>query len=211
MTPIVYLHGFASSPSSTKSQFFCRRFAERNVPFEVPRLDRENFTAMTISSVLDLLDEVAGGKNVTLMGSSLGGYIASLYAARHSNVERLILMAPAFDFPSRWRHQFSPEEFEDWKRTGARNFFHYAFNEERPLGYQFVEDAIRYEDNPDFKQPALIVHGEHDDVVPVEVSERFAAHHPNAELKIVQSGHDLNDVLEFLWAETARFLGFQKP
>ena len=37
MTRVVYLHGFASSPHSSKAQFFRRKFAARGVPMEIPQ------------------------------------------------------------------------------------------------------------------------------------------------------------------------------
>lgn len=209
MTRIVYLHGFASGPQSNKAQFFRRRFAEQGIRCDVPRLDDGNFQGLTISGQLEVIHQAVSGEPVTLMGSSLGGYLAALYGARHENIDRMVLLAPAFQFPSRWRNRFSDAEFTEWRRTGARAFYHYADKADRELGYQFVEDAIQYEDEPGFAQPALIIHGSLDDVVPAEVSEQFAAGHRNAELRIVPSGHELTDVLELLWEETARFLFFQ--
>jgi pimeloyl-ACP methyl ester carboxylesterase len=207
---VVYLHGFASSPLSTKAQFFARKFSDLNIPCDIPQLDRGSFETLTVSGQLDVIDQAVAGDRVVLMGSSLGGYLAALYAARHSNVEKLVLLAPAFQFPTRWRSRFSTPEFADWKQTGSRKFFHYGYKAEMPLGYRFVEDAVQYEDNPDFEQPALVVHGLHDDVVPVEASESFARSHPNVLLRVVDSGHELTDVTENLWNETAMFLGFQK-
>jgi pimeloyl-ACP methyl ester carboxylesterase len=208
---IVYLHGFASSPLSTKSQFFKQKFAQKfaGVAFDIPELDQGDFRSMTVSGQLRVVDEAVQGDRVILMGSSLGGYLAALYAARHSNVDRLVLLAPAFQFPSRWRARYSEAELEDWKKSGFRAFYHYAHQEERPLGYQFVQDSAQYEDEPDFRQPALVLHGLHDEVVPPEVSQQFAARHPDVTLKLVESGHELTDQMEFLWAETAMFLGFQ--
>jgi pimeloyl-ACP methyl ester carboxylesterase len=140
----------------------------------------------------------------------MGGYLAALYAARHPDaVEKLVLLAPAFQFPTRWRARYSAEELERWRADGTIPFFHYGFKEERGLGYQIVDDAVQYEDEPAFRQPALILHGRRDDVVPVEVSKVFAEGHPNARLRVVESGHELTDVLDELWTETAGFLGFQ--
>lgn len=215
---IVYLHGFASSPQSTKAQFFAQKFARSGVRCDILQLDRGSFETLTITGQLEVIDQAVAGEKVTgkvtqkvtLMGSSLGGYLAALYAARHTNVDRLVLLAPAFQFPTRWRARFSAEELSEWKRTGSRSFFHYAYKGERPLGYQFVEDAVQYEDNPDFRQPALVVHGLHDDVVPVEASESFVRSHPNVTLCVINSGHELTDSMDKLWNETAMFLGFQK-
>ncbi|HLX45370.1 MAG TPA: YqiA/YcfP family alpha/beta fold hydrolase [Bryobacteraceae bacterium] len=207
MNRIVYLHGFASSPLSTKSQFFKNKFA--GFPFDIPELDEGNFQAMTVSRQLGVVERAVHGDPVILMGSSLGGYLAALYAARHTNVDRLVLLAPAFQFPSRWRARYSSAELDDWEKTGARDFYHYAYKQNRPLGYQFVRDALQFEDEPDFHQPALVLHGLGDEVVPPTVSEQFAGHHPNVTLRLVESGHELTDQLELLWAETAMFLGFQ--
>jgi uncharacterized protein len=206
---IVYLHGFASGPQSSKAQFFRARFEELGVPFEIPQLDEGNFEMLTVSGQLRVIEKAIRGDRVVLMGSSLGGYLAAAYAARHENVEKLVLLAPAFQFPSRWRARFAGEELAEWKRQGSKPFYHYAFKAEQPLGYQFVEDAVQYEDEPDFRQPALILHGTRDDVVPPEVSVRFAARHPNARVQLLESGHELTDVMDKLWNETATLLQFQ--
>lgn len=208
MTRVVYLHGFASGPQSSKAQFFRSRFEELGVGVEIPRLDEGDFEHLTITRQLDVIDRAVRADRVVLMGSSLGGYLAALYAARHINVQRLVLLAPAFQFPSRWRDSYR-DQMDQWKRDGSLPFFHYAYKEERPLGYGFVEDAAKYEDEPDFHQPALVIHGVNDTVVPVEASRTFCASHPNAELCKVDSGHELTDVLDRLWLETSRFLPFQ--
>jgi uncharacterized protein len=211
MTPrVVYLHGFASSPQSGKARFFAGKFSELGVPFTAPQLDEGNFEGLTISGQLRVVENAVRGDSVLMMGSSMGGYLAALYAARHpDNVKNLVLLAPAFQFPTRWRARYSSQELERWRAQGTIPFFHYGFNEERGLGYQIVEDSVQYEDEPPFRQPGLILHGLRDDVVPVEVSRRFAEGHPNARLKIVESGHELTDVLDQLWSETAGFLKFQ--
>jgi hypothetical protein len=206
---IVYLHGFASSPESGKARFFAGKFQELGVPFVAPALDEGNFEELTISGQLRVLEKAVGGEPVVLMGSSLGGYIAALYAARSVQLEKLVLLAPAFRFPTRWRARYSAEELELWRRRGTIPFFHYGFKEERGLGFQIVEDAQKYEDEPAFNQPALVLHGRKDDVVPAELSKAFAEGHPNVTLRLVNSGHELTDVLDELWAETATFLKFQ--
>src|SRR5437879_6318239 len=119
MTPIVYLHGFASGPQSTKAQFFLRKFSERGVTIRIPRLDEGNFEGLTISGQLGVIERAAGEGPVSLIGSSLGGYLAALYAARHPEVEWLVLLAPAFQFPGRWRERFSEDELAEWKRRGS--------------------------------------------------------------------------------------------
>ena len=104
----------------------------------------------------------------------MGGYLAALFAARHPNVERLVLLAPAFRFHRRWS---SSGDRGDGPLAGedALEVFHYGEGRNRTLRYRLMEDSAQYEDFPDFRQPALIFHGRHDDIVPVEYSEQFAA------------------------------------
>ncbi len=204
---IVYLHGFASSPQSSKAQFFQKKFTQRGVAVEIPQLDAGDFEHLTITGQLGVVDRAVGGSPATLMGSSLGGYLASLYAARHpQSVEKVILLAPAFQFPKRWRERYPEEELEAWRRTGSARVYHYGYKEERELSYSLIEDAQRYENDPDFRQPALIFHGIHDPVVPVELSEDFARTHPAVTLIEFDSGHELTDVLEPMWSAVEKFL-----
>jgi pimeloyl-ACP methyl ester carboxylesterase len=215
MTRIIYLHGFASSPESTKAQFFRSRFEQRGAQVDIPRLDENDFKSLTVTRQLKVIEGLAGNDRAILMGSSLGGYLAALYASQHPAIEKLVLMAPAFEFPSRWRAHFSPAEFDAWERTGSKTFFHYGARQESELGYGFVEDAMHYPDRPEFAQPALILHGNFDEVVPVSISESYSAEHPNVTLRTFDAGHELTNVMEDLWAETAGFLfaesAFQTP
>jgi len=210
MTPIVYLHGFASGSGSSKAQFFRRKFAERGVPMDIPQLDEGNFEGLTISGQLAVIERAVGGKPAILMGSSLGGYLAALYAARHPEIERLVLLAPAFQFPRRWSERYSANEMEAWKREGSVPVFHYGAGRERRLGYQFVEDSAQYDDEPEFSQPALILHGVHDTVVPAAISTAYAGLHSNVKLVLMESGHELTDVLEPMWTKISNFLSVPK-
>jgi hypothetical protein len=204
---VVYLHGFASSPQSGKAQFFLRRFTERGVAVEIPQLDAGDFEHLTITGQLAIVDRTVAKTPSILMGSSLGGYLSALYAARHPrSVEKLILMAPAFQFPKRWRERYPEEELEAWKRTGSARVYHYGYKEERDLRYGLIEDAQAYEGEPDFRQPALIFHGIHDPVVPVGLSQDFARSHPAVTLMEFESGHELTDVLEPMWSAVEKFL-----
>jgi pimeloyl-ACP methyl ester carboxylesterase len=209
---VVYLHGFASSPQSSKAQFFAQKFAAEKISFVAPQLDGGDFEHLTITGQLCVIEGIvaehaASGDSVVLMGSSLGGYLAALYAARHpQHVDRVVLMAPAFRFFERWQDRFTPEQLQRWGQQRTLPFYHYGSKREQALSYQFVEDARAYEPEPDFRQPGLILHGTADQVVPAAGSREFAAGRPNVALKLFPSGHELTDVVEQLWAEAATFL-----
>jgi pimeloyl-ACP methyl ester carboxylesterase len=206
MSRFVYLHGFASSPHSRKARFFEERFRELGIGLEIPDLAEGNFRNLTLSGQLNVMERVCRGETVSLIGSSMGGYLAALYAARHSEVKRLVLMAPAFSFASRWPETLGAQAMEQWRRTNTLRVFHYSEGREVELGYQLVEDAVRYEAYPDITQPVLIFQGRQDSVVPPEYAETFAARHANATLRMLDSDHDLVNVLDEMWRETQKFL-----
>ena len=102
MTRILYLHGFASGPSSSKARYFQERLESAGMPVEVPDLAAGDFEHLTLTGQLGVIERSAAAGPVSLAGSSMGGYLAALYAARHPEVLRVVLLAPAFDFARRW-------------------------------------------------------------------------------------------------------------
>ena len=206
MTRILYLHGFASGPSSSKAQYFKQRLESAGAKVEIPNLDAGDFENLTISGQLAVIEKAAAGEPLSLMGSSMGGYLAALYAARHPEVAKVVLFAPAFCFTRRWPEELGAARLQEWRRTGTMEVFHYTAGGNRPVGYALLEDGAQYEDYPDFRQPGLIFHGAQDNVVPAAFSQEFAANHPNVRLEIMESDHQLLDVLERMMPKVQNFL-----
>jgi uncharacterized protein len=203
---VIYLHGFASSPSSRKARFFSEKFAALSVPFEAPALDQGDFRGLTLTRQLALVDALLPTEGALVVGSSLGGYLAALLAARRPGIARLVLMAPAFNLYERWTSQMTATQLEEWERNGELSVFHYGAGREMPIGYQFLADAKNYAPFPSFSQPTLLFHGLRDDVVPIEFSVRQQETHPNIRLFRMDSGHELTDVLDLIWRRTEEFL-----
>jgi pimeloyl-ACP methyl ester carboxylesterase len=206
MPPIVYLHGFASSPASSKARHFRERLEAAGAAVIVPDLAAGDFANLTLSGQLELLERVVDGRPVDLVGSSMGGYLAALFAARHALVRRLVLLAPAFRFHQRWQERLGAAEIDRWRREDSLKVFHYGEGRIRSLRYGLMRDSAQYEAFPEVSQPVLIFHGEHDDIVPVASSIEFAARHPNATLEVVDSGHDLLNVLPRIADKSVEFL-----
>lgn len=206
MTRVVYIHGFASGPQSSKARYFRALLQGAGASVDVPDLADGDFEHLTIAGQLAVIDRFAGGEPVSLIGSSLGGYLAALYAARHSEVQRVVLLAPAFGFAHRWPERLGQAQMAAWRRNGAIEVFHYADGRTRKIGYQLIADGERFEPDPDFGQPALIFHGAHDDAVPVGYSENFAAAHPNVTLEVLDDGHELHKTLDYIGPKVLRFL-----
>src|SRR4029077_20947662 len=90
---VVYLHGFASSPQSTKVGYFTERFREHDIELCAPDFNQPDFSTLTLTRMLGQLGaELANGEAATLIGSSLGGTLAILAAVQYpSRVDRLVV------------------------------------------------------------------------------------------------------------------------
>jgi predicted esterase YcpF (UPF0227 family) len=95
---IVYLHGFRSSPASAKAQLFVRAVAALPPPLR-PRLFVPALTtapAAAVASIAAWIERELGAcapAALTLVGSSLGGYYATVLAERFG--ARAALINPA--------------------------------------------------------------------------------------------------------------------
>lgn len=203
---LLYLHGFASGPASTKAQLFRARLREHGAELVIPDL-APDFTHLTVTSMLGIVEARLGSEPATLLGSSLGGYLAALLAARApARVRALVLFAPAFGFAARWDGRLGPEAMARWRAERTIPVFHYGLETYVPLDIGLIEDAVRYPDEPDPPCPALVFAGRHDDTVPLASVERFAAARAGRELVVLDSGHELTDVLAPMWERTLPFL-----
>jgi uncharacterized protein len=212
---LFYLHGFASSPKSTKVRYFTERFREHGIDVRCPDFNQPDFAALTLTRMLDQLSAEMATLDrapVTLVGSSLGGTLAILAAARSgAQVDRLILLAPAVMFAKPGHHLLPPERIEVWRRRGALPFFHHADNAERDLNVTFYEDSLRYDSfNAAIEQPALIFQGLRDASVDYRTVEAFAKTRPNVTLSLLDDDHQLIASLPRIWADVEAFLGLDQ-
>jgi uncharacterized protein len=204
----IYLHGFSSGPGSTKAQYIQAQFDQIGIELQVPDLNQDDFTHLTVSrQIAQVVDLFPPDRSpVTLIGSSLGGWIAAIIAQNHPQVERLVLLAPAFDFLAHWLPKIGEQQLNSWQKTGYLSIYHHATKNLVPLHYDFLNDARRYplaEINRVL--PTLIIHGIHDDVIPVGASLSFGADRPWVELLEWDSDHQLTDASDLIWQEIRRF------
>jgi pimeloyl-ACP methyl ester carboxylesterase len=207
---LVYLHGFASGPGSTKGRILAERFATTGRMLEGPDLTPgpDGFERSTIASMLAHVTELLDGAPPphALIGSSMGGYLATLLASRDPRVERLVLLAPAFRMAERWRARLSAEEFRGFQEEGSIEVFHYGTRTQRRIGYALLEDLDRQSPYPEVKVPTLCIAGLRDDVVPIEDVERFVARTPAARLLALDDGHELSASIDRIWDEASEAL-----
>lgn len=209
--PVFYLHGFASSPESTKARRFTEHLGAHGLAVTTPDLNAPDFTTLTMSRMLEQVTGLiaAADAPATLIGSSLGGALAILLASRLPDaVARLVLLAPAVMMAKPGHSLLPPERIAEWQRAGAVSFFHYGYNEERMLNVAFYDDSLRNDPcGCVFTQPALIFQGRRDTIVEPAAVEAFAATRPNVALTLLDDDHQLTASVPRMLAATDDFLG----
>jgi pimeloyl-ACP methyl ester carboxylesterase len=206
---VIYLHGFASSPSSSKAQRFGRELEARGVGFSCPDLNEPSFETLTITRMLDQTRaEVERHPGpIALVGSSLGAFVAVHAAAQDKTgkIDRLVLLAPALDFGGNRLRQLGEHGIAEWRTRGKLSVFHYAMNEPRDVGFALYEDAARYDAiTLEVRQPMLVYQGRRDASVDPVMVERWASTRPNVELHMVDDDHQLTASVDEIWNQSAR-------
>jgi len=204
-----YLHGFGSSPGSKKGQHLKRMFSGFGIELLVPDLNRPSFARLSPLAILHELESLLGrdltGPRVRLIGSSLGGWLAAVFAERHPTlVDRLVLIAPAFDFDQRWRERLGEAGIERWLADDAY-LFPNADGLQVPVHANFLLEACELPQRPIATMPTLVLHGVQDEVIPIDSSRRYALEAPQVELIELPADHALSDHEARVAAETQRF------
>jgi pimeloyl-ACP methyl ester carboxylesterase len=147
---------------------------------------------------------------ITIVGSSLGGLTAAWITQNPSvtqRIERLVLLAPAFQFLAQWLPRLGTEALTQWATAGWLSLYHYGLGQEMPLAYQFITDAQQYDDAQlTAPVPTLILHGINDEVISVQASRDYAATRPWVSLVELISDHSLGDVQPLIWQNLQEFL-----
>lgn len=205
---VIYLHGFASSARSGKASFLGTRFRERGIPFEAPDLNLPDFSTLTVTRMLQQTGELlaAAAQPVTLIGSSLGGFVAVHAAATWPDkVARLVLMAPALDFSDQGLSGPGGADLNEWRRTGWLNVFHFGYGRVMRVHYELYADARRYDAmTAVLPMPVIVFQGRRDRAVDPASVERWASRRPNVTLHMLDDEHQLANSLDFIYQQIPR-------
>lgn len=207
---VLYLHGFASSPRSSKATFFAGKLASKGVSMVTPDLNEPDFSTLTVSRMLkqagDAIDSASGA--VALIGSSLGGFVAVQAALdRGVRVQRLVLLAPALDFDGNRLSELGDRGLDEWQASNRLEVFHYGYGRPMPVHYELYADARRYNAfDATLTQPVQVFQGRRDTSVDPDTVERWAATRPNVELHMLDDDHQLLGSLTEIWTQVERFL-----
>ncbi|BAU63764.1 hypothetical protein STA3757_11310 [Stanieria sp. NIES-3757] len=198
----IYLHGFASSPQSHKAQYLRDRFASIGINLTLLDLNQGDFSHLTLTRQIQQTVAAFPSPDtpVTIIGSSFGGLTAAWLGETYPQVQRLVLLAPAFNFLAHWLPKLGEAQRQQWQQSGYLSAYHYGEGRMLPLHYQFVVDLSKYDDSQLRRAlPTFIIHGLNDDVIPITASRNYSSQRPWVKLIELESDHGLTDAEEEIW------------
>ena len=167
---ILYLHGFASSPLSSKAQHIGHALRQEGWQVRIPDQNEDSFEHLTLSRALRLARRHIFDRTL-VVGSSMGGYLATrLKTEAPERIVALVLMAPAFNIAERLLNKYAPS-IDEWRQKGRIFVEHYGFKSQQAIRYDFIQDAQTHPGMLPIPGPAYVLAGAKDEVVPLDVIE----------------------------------------
>jgi hypothetical protein len=211
----IYLHGFASSPRSSKAAFIGRQLRAHGIEVHTPDLNLPDFSTLTVTRMVGetegLID--ASDEPLVLIGSSLGGFVAVNVAARWpSRVQYLVLLAPAIDFAGPLMGEFGQTAIDDWQRAGSVHVFHFGYGRLMPIHHELYADARRYDAlHARLPMPVIVFQGRRDTAVDPATVAAWCEARPHVQLHLLDDDHQLASSLDDIWEKIAAFLQLTAP
>jgi pimeloyl-ACP methyl ester carboxylesterase len=169
---LCFLHGLDSSPHGTKARLLRQHYPE----IWIPDLPPDIYLRM------EILEKEFPGP-MTVIGSSLGGLSAVMYAMRHPEMVRgMVLMAPAL---------------------GVREDLIFSPDDRRKLGTLFFPEGI----------PAVVIAGLKDTLIPLSSIAEAIKRSPDPErisLRVMDDDHNLHGSLDRMLEAVAEVLSLSR-
>ena len=157
-----------------------------------------------IKCAIDFLEKKYDYKQLVLIGISTGAIDASLYAHRDKRIDKLVLLGAESDTKHSVRYDFTDQQVHDFWTKGYITYNQPGkWYHRKRLKKAFYDEFFTL-DIPKaikkYKRPLLIIHGEHDEAVPLRDGEQlFAmANKPKKIAVIRESDHRFSKPLHFL-------------
>lgn len=212
LRPIIILcHGFTTSKNNSTGIKLEQVLNKENIAtfrfdFFGHGESKGDFSEITISRAVDSILrsieylESLGYSKIGLFGSSFGGISSIIASSKISDLSLLVLKSPVSDYLEVETMRRSEEDIKEWRDKGYVIHIN-SKGEEKKLDYSFFEDIKNnngYEHAENIKIPTLIVHGDKDDIVPIEQSRKTASIIKNCKLEVINgASHKYTNPGEF--------------
>ncbi|TKB98747.1 alpha/beta hydrolase [Pedobacter cryophilus] len=211
---VIFAHGFRGFKDWGTHHLVATYFADKAINFIKFNFSHSGVNPKDLSDITDLtvfsnntpskelsdLNQVIGfAKNkfpflkIALIGHSHGGGISILQAATDLRIDKLITWAAIGAFRDLWKRE---EEIE-WRKTGTLYTLNARTKQQMPLNISLLDDVITHEKEFDLKAaaknistPWLIIHGDNDPAVNVEVAKEFHTIQPQKSELLIIEGAD---------------------
>ena len=218
---VIICHGFQGTKTDRKYVKLARRLTEEGIL--VLRFDfegcgdsegdpKELTVEREVSDLNSALRAVLkecdiNSKRIAFIGGSLGGTIVTYLVEKFKiPAKALVLLAPAFNQKELFENWYTKKEIKEIKdkgflTKGEKEIGKNYYLENKDKDYSFTLSR--------FSLPILIIHGEKDEDVPLEFSEKLSQKYKNITLKILsKANHKFNDFgsQEKLIKETVKWL-----
>src|SRR3989338_743930 len=182
---VVLIHGFGGGTHEPKNKFMCKALAENgfaafmfdfyNKPNGLSGFPiEETSVSLQVKILRAAIDFVAKQPfcktmEIGLAGHSLGGMTVLLYASTDNRIKALVVQSGVSDF-----HTINSYNNPRWKQNGYM-LFEKSWGEMK-INYSFIEDGRKFDVYTKAKEircPVLVVHGDKDESVPLEQSQKL--------------------------------------
>lgn len=195
---VILCHGMESDKNSEKLIFLSRALADRGIltlrfDFAYVGESSGKFEDITYTGEVEdltaayaLLQNRQPGKTA-ILGSSMGGTVALLFAAQEPEVAALVTIAAPVHPEKFPRRLLTPAQFQEWRERGFT-----IYNGQR-LNVSLLQDLETInvpEAAQNIRCPVLILHGEADEVVPVEEAYELHANLNDSKCLSILPGTD---------------------
>ncbi len=210
MKHVLYLHGFASSPSTQKVTYFRGKLAGK-ATLHAPDMNVPSFARLSIAAMIGqaqaTIDALDDADDVTIIGSSMSAVPAVEVAKRETRVSRLVLISPTLDFFAARGGDSFHDSLADWRETGERPFFHHAYKEVINVNYALAEELAAFTlEKIDIGVPTLIFHSLAEMNTDYKISLAVANKFPQVRIIVFDDDHTMNNSLDKMWPHVARLL-----
>jgi len=204
---IILVHGFSSNKNTKNFAKLAAILDKQNIStfrFDIYGHGESEgqFENITVSEAVDdILNAIQflkkqGYSKIGLLGSSFGGISSIMAASKSKDLFLLALKSPVSNYEEKEMITKTLQELDDWKKDGYR-YYVTGEGKKLKLNYIFCQDFANndgYKAAPLIQIPALIVHGDADEIVPVSQSIKTSKLIPNCKLVLVKGANHRYEV-----------------